>query len=213
VFESLEAFNAGLPRSFTKRVGDPNISYANLQAGYYVQDDIRVKRSLTLTPGLRYEAQTHIRDYNNVSPRFGLTWAPFKNGKTTLRGSWGLFYDWLQTGIYQQTLQIDGFRQQELQIANPLYPDLGSSGTLTAVNRYLLDPGLRSPRTQRASAGIDYAFTPQIRVNATFRVTQGSGTFRGENLNAPDPATHLRVDPTFGNVIKVVSDARCGSAC
>ena len=207
VFESLEAFNAGLPRSFTKRVGDPNISYANLQAGYYVQDDIRVKRSLTLTPGVRYEAQTHIRDYNNVSPRFGLTWAPFKNGKTTLRGSWGLFYDWLQTGIYQQTLQIDGFRQQELQIANPLYPDLGASGTLTAVNRYLLDPGLRSPRTQRASAGIDYAFTPQIRVNATFRVTQGSGTFRGENLNAPDPATHLRVDPTFGNVIKVVSDA------
>jgi hypothetical protein len=157
---------------------------------------------------VRYEAQTHVSDYNNISPRLGITWAPFKNGKTTIRGSWGIFYDWLQTGTYEQTLRIDGARQQEIQIVNPLYPELGSSGTLTAVNRYLLDPKLRNPRTQRFSGGIDYAFTPQTRINVTFRTGDGVGYLRGENLNAPDPATGVRPNPSVGNVVEVLSDAR-----
>jgi hypothetical protein len=208
VFENLDAFNAGLPRSYTRRVGDPNIRYFNLLAAFYVQDDVRLRRGLTLTPGMRYEAQTHVSDYNDLSPRIGLTWAPFKNGKTTLRGSWGLFYDWLPTGTYEQTLRVDGFRQQEVQIVNPQYPDLGTDGPLTAVNRYLLDPNLRDPRTNRVAGGVDYAFTPQTRISATFRVSDGKETLRGENLNAPDPVTHLRVDPTFGNVVEVKSDAQ-----
>ena len=32
-------------------------------------------------------------DWNNFAPRFGFAWAPFKDGKTSLRGSWGMFYD------------------------------------------------------------------------------------------------------------------------
>ena len=77
---------------------------------------------------MRYEAQTHVPDALNFAPRAGFTWAPFKSGKTTLRGSWGMFYDWLPTGIYPQTLQIDGFRQRELNIINPSFPDPGSRG-------------------------------------------------------------------------------------
>ena len=53
------------------RIGDPNIDYRNVQAGIYIQDDIRVRKSLTLSPGMRYEAQTHLSDYNNFGPRFG----------------------------------------------------------------------------------------------------------------------------------------------
>ena len=49
----------GTPRSYTRRIGDPNIAYKNLQAGVYLQDDIRVRRNLTFSPGVRYEAQTH----------------------------------------------------------------------------------------------------------------------------------------------------------
>jgi outer membrane receptor protein involved in Fe transport len=92
-FESLEAFDAGTPLSYTRRIGDPNIRYNSLQAGLYIQDDIRVNRSLTLSPGVRYEAQTHVDDVANVGPRFGVTWAPFRNGGTTLRGSAGIFND------------------------------------------------------------------------------------------------------------------------
>jgi len=206
-FESLDEYNAGLPRSYNQRIGDPNITYFNLEAGFYVQDDIRVRRGLTLTPGVRYEAQTHMNDYNNWGPRFGVTWAPFKNGKTTLRTSWGIFYDWLTTNTYEQTLRVDGFRQQELNIINPSYPDpSGNITRVTPVNRYLLDPDLQNAKNSRVSGGLDYQFTQRLRASGTYRYVRGRGLLRGQNLNAPIDG--LRPDPTFGNVVQVVSDAR-----
>jgi hypothetical protein len=205
-FENLDAFNAGRPRSFTRRIGDPNISYWNLQAGFYVQDDIRVRKSLTLSPGVRYEAQTHLRDYNNVGPRFGVTWSPFKSGKTSLRGSAGVFYDWLSANTYEQTLRVDGFRQQELNVVNPSFPDAGSDGVIPPTNRYILGDEVRMGRTVRVSAGIDQAITKQFRINATYAHTNGDTLLRGYNLNAP--IFGVRPDPAFGNVVQVMSDAQ-----
>ena len=56
---------------------------------------MRLRRNLTFSAGVRYEAQTHVGDYNGLMPRLGVTWAPFKSGATTLRTSWGIFHDWL----------------------------------------------------------------------------------------------------------------------
>ena len=96
-FESVDAFLAGVPRSYTKRIGNPDLSYRNILGGVYFQDDIRIRKNLTLSPGLRYELQTHLEDFNNFAPRFGVNWAPFKSGKTTIRASAGIFYDWFRT--------------------------------------------------------------------------------------------------------------------
>jgi hypothetical protein len=89
-FESPEAFAAGRPRSFTRRIGDPNIQYSDTRFAIYVQDDIRLSKTMTMTPGVRYEVQSHVKDYNNVMPRFGVTWAPGQ-GRTTYRASVGIF--------------------------------------------------------------------------------------------------------------------------
>jgi hypothetical protein len=205
LFESPAAFEAGRPTNYTLRIGDPNIRYRNVQAGIYVQDDIRVRKGLTLSPGVRYEAQTHLRDYNNFGPRFGVTWAPFKSGKTSLRGSFGMFYDWLNAGTYEQTLRVDGFRQRELNIANPSYPDPGSVGSLSATNRYLLSEELPMVRNTRLSAGIDQTISPRLRLGANYAYTRGTGLLRGENLNAP--MNGARPDPAFVNIVQVVADA------
>ena len=203
-FESREAYETSTPRSFTRRIGDPNVQYANLQLGVYVQDDIRLKKNLTLTPGVRYEAQTHLKDYANFGPRVGITWAPFKNGRTTLRASAGIFYDWLNTNIYQQTLQVDGFRLQELNITNPSFPDPGQIGITPPTNRYLLGGDLVMAQNARLSAGISQGLGRQVTVTSTYAYIRGAHLLVGENLNAPVNGT--RPDPSFANIVQAIAD-------
>ena len=205
-FESLEAYEAGTPRSYTRRVGDPLIQYSNTQAAIYLQDDIRVRKNLSLSPGLRYEVQTHVRDFWALGPRFGFTWSPFKAGRTSIRASAGVFYDWLSTNIYEQALRVDGFRQQELSILNPSYPNPGSVGTLSIGNKYLIDPALDLPRNIRFSGGVDQQISTRLRVSSTYSYTKIEKSFRGQNLNAP--VNGVRPNPAFNNVVNVVSDGQ-----
>jgi hypothetical protein len=207
-FEDLDAFLAGTPRSYTRRLGDPNIAYRNLQAGWYLQDDIRVRKGLTLSPGIRYEAQTHLSDVNNFGPRFGLTWSPGKSGKTTLRASAGIFYDWLQTNTYERTLRVNGVRQREVNISNPSYPTappLENPDLANATDKYLLSDNLQMQRNVRFSAGLSRTVTRMLSINANYAHTSGDNLMRGLNLNGP--VNGARPDPTFANVVQVIGDA------
>jgi len=205
-FESLDAFLLGQPRSYTRRIGDPNLDYRNVQGAVYVQDDVRVRRNLTFSAGARYEGQTHVRDANNIAPRVGVTFAPGAAGQTTLRASWGIFYDWLPTNTYEQTLRIDGFRQQEVDVVNPPYPDpLGLSASASPVNRYLLGDDVQLTQSTRVSLGIDRRLAPWLQSSATFAHTRGGNLLRGLNQNAP--VAGVRPDARFGNVVEVVADA------
>ena len=206
-FESIDDYNAGTPRSYTQRLGNPEINYSSVQAGIYLQDDIRVRKNLTLSTGIRYELQNHLGDFNNFAPRFGVNWAPFKSGKTTIRASAGIFYDWFSSGTYEQTLRVDGFRQQELNIFEPSYPNAGSDGQVSVTNRYLMHQDeLAMVRTNRLSAGFQQTLTPRIRAGATYAYSRGAGLLRGVNLNAP--LNGVRPDPRFANIIEVEDDAR-----
>jgi hypothetical protein len=72
---------------------------------------------------------TYATDYNNLAPRFGAVWDVRGNGRTTVRGAWGIFYDTLagqgdffQTGVlappFTPLLQIDAPAPMTLE--NPL---------------------------------------------------------------------------------------------
>jgi hypothetical protein len=158
-----------------------------------------------LSYGLRYEVQSLVSDYKNFSPRVSVTWAPRKSGRTTIRGGWGWFDDWLGTGVYQQSLQVDGYRQRELNILNPSYPDPGTGGTTPPTNRYLISDGLILPGSMSFNAGIDQQVTGSLRVNGSYTYRRGRDLQRGLDLNAP--VAGVRPDPEFANVIEVVPDA------
>lgn len=203
-FSSVNAYNAGTPETYTQRIGNPALSYFNAQTAAYVQDDVRVNKGLTLSPGIRYEAQTHLSDRNNLGPRMGLTWAPWKSGRTTIRGSFGLFYNWLNAATYEQTLRVDGFRQRDLFITNPAFPEPGPGGTISTTNRFVLGPDVQMGRVLRASAGVDQTFGPKVRLNASFQSVRFSDQLRGSNINLP--VNGVRPDPNFANIIETVSD-------
>jgi hypothetical protein len=204
-FASLAAFQLNQPSNYTRRVGDPAIAYNNVQAGFYVQDDIRVRKNLSLTPGLRYEVQSHVQDRADFAPRFGVTWAPGAAGQTTLRGSAGIFYEWLPTSTYDQVVRLDGFHQQEINVIDPSFPVDESAGAIPPVNRYALSPGYTAPRITRFSGGVDQTLHKVNRLSVTYSYLRGSRLARGLNVN-PD-IDGVRPDPRFANVIDVVSDA------
>lgn len=113
IFSSLAAYEAGTPLLYTRSTGDPAIDFFHSRIGTYFQDDIRIKKGLTLSPGVRYSYQTRVGDVAAFEPRVGITWAPMKNGNTTLRASGGIFHGWLDPGIWWQTVRFDSTHQRD----------------------------------------------------------------------------------------------------
>ena len=105
---------------------------------------------------MRQEIQTHLGDSVNVAPRGGLTWAPFKSGKTTIRAGGGIFYDWLEADVYEQTLRVDGVRQADLVVRSPGYPDPFDGGLSEVLppSKYLLAGSLLMPERRMVNFGL-----------------------------------------------------------
>jgi hypothetical protein len=208
-FASLDAFEAGQPTTFTKRSGDPLVEYSQAQLGLYIQDDFRVARSLSLSFGLRHEMQSHVNEYLNFAPRVGATWSPSKKGTTTFRGGVGLFYDWYDAQVYEQTLRVDGTRQQDLVVQNPGFPDpfAGGDAVVLPSSRYQQSDELRLPRTLRTNVGVERVIGKFGRLNVGYGFARGHDLFRGRNVNAP-MANGERPDPSLGNITQIESTAR-----
>jgi hypothetical protein len=204
-FASLADYEAGRASSYLRRIGDPYVRYSQIQGGVYLQDDWRARRSLLVSAGVRYGFQNHVGDAWNLSPRVSAAWSPYKDGKLTLRASYGYFYDWVAGDLYKQTLLVDGYRQRELNIINPSYPDPGLIGTSPPTNRYLWSDDLLLPNAHRLGAGIDRGLTPNSRVNVSYNFGFGANLLRPRNLNIP--VGGVRPDPEFANELKLVSDA------
>ena len=108
---AVQSFNFGLPLSFLQGFGDPDASFVYPQLALYFQDAWQLRENLTLNLGLRYDMDWRIEtsnvintsapfqfhtsplnDRNNVAPRIGFAWDPGNNGKTVVRGGYGIFY-------------------------------------------------------------------------------------------------------------------------
>ena len=207
-FADLAAYEAGLPTQYTQRFGNPLVEYPQYQFGWYVQDDYRVRKNLTISYGVRHELQNHVPGKFNVAPRLGFVWSPKKNGTITFRGGAGIFYDWFAAQVYEQTLRVDGKRQRDLVIVGPGYPDPFSSGAQTTLppSRIQADPNLQIPYIIQASFGMETQPFKLFQLRTNYQYQRGVHLLHGRNLNAPVPGFG-RPDPTVGNIINVESSA------
>ena len=204
-FSSLEAYEAGTPILYTRSTGDPTLDFFHARIGAYVQDDIRVKKGLTLSPGVRYSYQTRVDDAGAFEPRVGITWAPWQSGKTTLRASGGIFHGWLDPGIWWQTVRSDSAHQRDVVITNPSYPDPGTGGVVPPANTYRLG-SYKLNKNFRYSVGVDQRFSPRASVNVLYTYYNQDQLPRGMNLNPL--VDGARPDPAYANVIATMTDAQ-----
>ncbi len=208
IFTSLDDFRALRPATFTRRVGDNPSQFTQLQFGAYWQDDLRLRPGLTLSFGIRYERQNHLGDGNNFAPRFGFAWAPFKDGRTVIRGGAGIFYDWFGAETFGEILAVDGRRQFDTYILNPSFPDPLSAGpgvTLPA-SRMQVNQQLRSPYIEQASLSIQRQMSGHLYLTGSYLYQRGVHLLRARDLNAPVPGFG-RPDTSAGNIIEVESSA------
>jgi hypothetical protein len=204
-FSSLAAYEAGTPILYTRSAGDPTLNFFHARLGTYFQDDIRVKKGLTLSPGVRYSYQTRVNDTAAFEPRLGITWAMTKSGNTTLRASGGIFHGWLDPGIWWQTVRFDSAHQRDIVITNPSYPDPGTGGIVPPANTYRLS-SYKLNKNYRYSVGIDERFSPRAGVNVLYNYYHQDQLPRGKNLNPL--LDGVRPDPAFANIISTVTDAQ-----
>jgi len=203
-FSSLADFTANRPRTYTRRVGDPAVSYSQYDLGWYVQDDFRLSKNINVSLGFRQEVQTHVADKWNLSPRAAFV---YSLGKGTVRGGYGIFYDWLDSNVYEQTVRVDGTHQIDETIINPSYPDPDLAvGTRLAASRIQLGPNLTQPTIHQASLGYERPLTPWAQFRTDYMMTRAVDTLRSININAPTDG--VRPDPNAGNITQIESTGR-----
>jgi len=77
---------------YTQGFGDVAYNVRETNWSLFAQDDFRPLSGLSINLGLRYDRQTLTDATTNFSPRAGVVWTPGKDGKTAVRGSFGVYY-------------------------------------------------------------------------------------------------------------------------
>ena len=210
-FGSLDAFLAGQPNTFTQRLGQVDTAFTQYQLGMYWQDDFRLSRSFSMSVGVRHELQNHVDDKVNPMPRVGYTWNVL-GSRTIVRGGYGVFHDWYDSNLHDQTLRVNGITQRDLLVLNPGYPDPtgGVSSVVLPGGRVQAAPGLKLPYVHQASIGVERPVTPTLNVQASYMFIRGRNQMRSRNVNAPD-ANGIRPEPGIGTVTQIESTGRSAS--
>jgi hypothetical protein len=183
---------------FSLNAGNAEVSVRQMDIGLFAGDDWRVRPNLTVSAGLRYEAQTNIHDSHDFSPRIAAAWAPGgtakKRGKTVLRAGFGLFYDRFPLANTLTAARFNGMVQQSYVVANPdFFPNVPSPAALAGFQSTQVIQEIS--KSTRAPYIIQSAFTVerQLPANTTAAITytnsHGLHLLRSEDINAPCPGT------------------------
>jgi hypothetical protein len=171
-FADLSSFLRNAPRQFVGLTPEAQFDryWRFTLLGFYAQDDYRIHQRLTLNLGLRYELATLPQDrrdvalltladkqvtpgplyqnptYKNISPRLGFAWDIFGDGKTSLRGGYGTYFNTNN----QQNLIVTVTNPPatpRVVIANPTFPNppfaRGVGNSIRPIEWNLKNPNLQ----------------------------------------------------------------------
>jgi len=202
-FSSLATFTASRPFLFTQNLGNPSVSYHQIEYSSFIQDEAQLLPSLSLSLGVRHEFQSDLSYHKNVAPRAALAFAP-GNRETVIRAGVGLFYDRLPDVMDQQSRLYDGSHILPVVISNPSYPVPFTSPSqiqLATPSVVRIAPGIRTPVLFQSSLSIERRLGKgRNYLTLDYTRVRGFRLYRMRNINAPLPTIGLRPNPNFINI-------------
>ena len=150
----ISSYQCGIPYSFSQTTFNHlGVSARETDVGLYAEDDWKAKDNLTISLGVRYEAQNYISSAHDIAPRMSIAYGvPRKDGKktiTVLRGGYGVFYDRFGLGSITNIVQNNPTNQ-----TNTLYLYPGITCTPTSTANCTTQPGISAGKTQVPVIGV-----------------------------------------------------------
>jgi hypothetical protein len=219
-FNNVNDFLAGRPASYTRNFGQPYVGLRATEFNTFFQDDWQVTPRLQLNLGVRYEYNQVPRevngliseqyrinsDPNNIAPRFGFAWRADKEGKSVVRGGYGIYYNVLEL-VFAGLARFNPPLITSQAAAFPQFPNLLAGATATIPSGLVYPDGnLRNPYSQHLTLTYERElFNPQTTVSVGYLGTLGRKLPFVKRPNGGDGiAQALRPDPAVG-VVNVLS--------
>jgi hypothetical protein len=198
---TVSSYQCGIPYKYSAvQINKPTIHARMTDVGIYAEDDWKPRQNLTVSFGMRYEAQSAIHSAHDIAPRVSFAWGiPRGKGKspvTVLRGGYGIFFDRFSLDNYVNTLQLDGTAQVSstfIGMNNVGLPGCGPQNTTacgsSSSNRgtiYSLGNGLRSSYTLQTAIGVDQQLGRIGTISANYLNARGLHEYLSRNFFDPN---------------------------
>ena len=199
---------------YTQAQGKPGIAVSLIDTGLYAEDNWKVKPSVTLSYGMRFETQTDIHDHADFGPRVAASWAipggKNKPPRAVIRAGAGWFYQRFASTNVLQAERQNGVTQSQIIVNAPnFFPancvttpsDCTGATTTSAAGSstiYQVNPNLRSPYIFMSGVGVDKPIGKHVSLSANYMYSRGEHLFLTRNINAPLPGTYDPADPASG---------------
>lgn len=193
------SYESGTPQQFSLTIiNQPTLRYDFTDVGLYAETDWKPLQNFTLSYGLRYEAQNHLRDHHDFAPRVSLAYG-LGSGKgtpkTVLRAGFGLFYDRFSGNYILNLLRFNGINEQEYTVtavptgctptaANYKQACLAGA-TAATLSTYETAPNIRTPYITEFAGGFDQQVTRAGSLSVNYLHSQGVHQLATQNIAYP----------------------------
>lgn len=214
-FSNLTSFLSGAYTTFGQAFGKTDWFQTNPNLGWFLQDEWRPRRNLTINAGFRHDIQWLAdpieTETSNFSPRLGLSYAP-GDRKTVIRSGFGLYYDRIPLRTVANALRGAGTEYksislQRTQAGAPVFPNkLSSFPTGVLFNLATIDNNIKTAYGVQANVEIEREVFRRLSISAGYLHLRGVHVIMQRNLNVPtltatqDPVNLGRPNPNFANI-------------